>query len=85
MINGYKTIAETAEEWGISARRVQILCSEGRIDGAAKLGRTWAIPSDAKKPRDERIISGQYKGWRKEHSCALKNTEYEHTKKIINK
>ena len=67
MINGYKTITETAEEWGISSRRVQILCSEGRIDGAAKLGRTWAVPAEAVKPKDEREKTGEYKNWRKKH------------------
>ena len=65
MINGYKTIAEASKEWGISPRRIQVLCNEGRIDGAAKLGQTWAIPIDATKPRDERVTSGQYKNWRK--------------------
>lgn len=65
MINGYKTIAEAAEEWGITTRRVQTLCAKGRIDGAAKLGRTWAIPIEAKKPKDERVTSGRYRNWRK--------------------
>ena len=54
MIQGYKTIKEIANEWGITARRVQVLCNEGRIEGAAKLGREWAIPQDAKKPKDQR-------------------------------
>lgn len=65
MIKGYKTIKETAEEWNISTRRLQVLCSEGRIEGAAKLGREWAIPVEAKKPADARVVSGRYKDWRK--------------------
>ena len=65
MIDGYRTIKETAELWGITPRRVQVLCAEGRIEGAAKLGREWAIPTNAQKPIDARVNSGRYKGWRK--------------------
>lgn len=64
MIKGYKTIKETAEEWNISTRRLQVLCTEGRINGAAKLGREWAIPVNAEKPSDKRVVSGKYKNWR---------------------
>ena len=39
MIDGYINISEAAEKWGISTRRVQVLCKNGRIEGAAKLGR----------------------------------------------
>ena len=43
-----------AKKWGLSGRRVAILCSEGRIDGVVKKGKTWLIPSDAEKPVDGR-------------------------------
>lgn len=66
MIEGYRTIKETAELWGITSRRLQVLCSEGRISGAAKLGREWAIPVDAEKPEDARVVTGKYRDWRKE-------------------
>jgi len=56
----YITANETAERWGISARRVHTLCAEGRIKGAARLGNAWAIPKDAERPRDARIKSGKY-------------------------
>lgn len=65
MINGYKTSKEIAKEWSLSERRVQILCAEGRIEGAAKLGRKWAIPINAERPRDSRFTTGCYKNWRK--------------------
>ena len=65
MIDGYRTIKETAELWGITPRRLQVLCSEGRIEGATKFGREWAIPTNAKKPGDARVVSGKYMGWRK--------------------
>lgn len=56
----YFSIRQTAEKWGISVRRVQVLCSENRIPGAIRIGYSWAIPSDAEKPSDARIKSGRY-------------------------
>ena len=56
----YVTLAEIAEKWGISNRRVQTLCSEGRIPGATRLGNMWVIPKSAEKPKDARIKSGNY-------------------------
>ena len=56
----YLSIREVAEKWGISKRRIQVLCSENRIEGAVRIGYSWAIPADAEKPRDERIKSGKY-------------------------
>ncbi len=48
---------EVAVKWDISRRRVQILCEEGRIEGAFKLGDIcWVIPKDAEKPADRRKI-----------------------------
>ena len=57
---GYLSISQTAEKWGVSRRRVQVLCSENRIQGAVRIGYALAVPSDAKKPADARIRSGKY-------------------------
>ena len=57
---GYLSISQTAEKWGISSRRIRVLCVEGRIPGAFKIGAYWSIPDDAEKPKDERIKSGRY-------------------------
>lgn len=51
----YLTVAEAAEKWGISERRIQKLCEENRIDGAMKFSRIWVIPKDAQKPVDARF------------------------------
>ena len=48
----YLSIAQTAERWGISTRRIQILCGEGRVPGAIRIGSVWGIPEDAEKPAD---------------------------------
>lgn len=50
----YKSAAQIAAQWGISDRRVRILCEEGKIDGVIRKGRAWLIPADAKKPLDGR-------------------------------
>lgn len=54
-----------AEKWDVTPRRVSVLCETGRIEGAAKLGREWAIPIDAERTVDGRITTGEYKNWRK--------------------
>lgn len=51
----YITVKEAASKWGITTRRVVVLCTEGRISGAKKLGPMWVIPKDAKKPVDARL------------------------------
>lgn len=56
----YLSIKQTSEKWGISGRRIQRLCAEGRIPSAVKIGSYWAVPADAEKPKDERIKSGKY-------------------------
>ena len=55
--------AEAAEKWGVSIKRVQVLCKEKRIAGLERIGRAWLIPKDAKKPTDARIKSGKYIGF----------------------
>ena len=67
-MDGYLTIKQVAEMWNLTTRRVQILCAEGKIEGAVKFGRDWAIPDDAIKPEDKRIKSGAYKNWRRDKS-----------------
>ncbi len=56
----YLSIGQIAEKWGLSARRINVLCSEGRIPGATKIGSYWAVPADVEKPKDARIKSGRY-------------------------
>ena len=51
----YLGIKEIAKLWNISERRVRVLCSEGRIEGAFKEGNIWKIPENAIKPSDKRI------------------------------
>ncbi len=48
----YLTTLEMSEKWGISARRIALLCEQERIEGVIKKGKTWLIPKDAEKPED---------------------------------
>lgn len=53
----FMTVKEAAEKWGISDRRVRVLCAEGKIPGAYQKGRGWKIPIGAEKPTDGRFKS----------------------------
>lgn len=53
----FMTVKQAAEKWGISDRRIRVLCSEGKISGAYQEGRGWKIPIDADKPADGRYKS----------------------------
>ena len=55
----YISIAEAAKKWGVTCRRVQVLCAQGRIPGLTKFGKSWAIPKDAEKPIDARNKGNQ--------------------------
>ena len=57
----YLSTFEVAKKWGISHRRVAILCNENRIPGAQRAGSRWIIPENAEKPADARIKSGKYR------------------------
>lgn len=50
----YLSVAQTAEKWEMTPRRVQVLCNEGRIEGAQRVGNVWTIPEYAAKPSDAR-------------------------------
>ena len=53
----FMTVKQAAEKWGVSDRRIRILCAEGKIPGAEQQGRAWKIPADAVKPADGRFKS----------------------------
>ena len=60
-MNGYITVQETAEKWGVTPRQVQILCKENRIAGATRISRIWVIPEDAEKPTVDRRTQSRRK------------------------
>lgn len=59
-MQGYMTLKETADKWGIGDRRINALCLQGRVDGAIRVGKMWLIPETTQKPIDARIKTGKY-------------------------
>ena len=57
----YLSLREAAQKWGVSERRINQYCTEGRIAGAQRIGKAWAIPSNAQKPGDPRRMRQQGK------------------------
>ena len=64
------TPREAGEKWGISERRTQVLCTNGKVEGAIRLKRGWLIPKDTPKPADGRTKS--------ERKHIMQKREYEH-------
>lgn len=50
----YESSEKAARRWGISARRVRVLCENGLVVGALRDGKLWRIPQTAEKPLDGR-------------------------------
>ena len=74
----YITTQQAAKSWGISGRRVRVLCAEGKISGAAKDGKTYKIPANAEKPVDGRIKrtgkSARYLKWNEDIIGVIDNS-----------
>ena len=69
VVKGYCSVQEIAKRWGISVRWVNQYALDGRIPGAERLGRSWAIPEDAVKP--DRLPPGT----KAKHSTADRESE----------
>ncbi len=69
------TVKEASLMWGISVRRINDLCNQGRIFGAEKIAGVWLLPKDAEKPADARVKSGKYTDWRNKSS--MKSGDFE--------
>ena len=50
----FMSAKEAAAKWGISQRRVEVLCLNGQVHGVERIGSMWIIPKSAKKPIDGR-------------------------------
>ena len=55
----FMTVKEASAKWGISDRRIRVLCAEGKISGAIKEGKSWKIPLGTVKPIDGRYKSNE--------------------------
>ena len=71
----FLTTAQYAEEVGKSVEQVKIQLRKGCIPNSCKLGRDWIIHKDSvlHYPSDNRIVSGDYIGFRKKYGKSTKN------------
>jgi len=70
----YITPKEAGELWGISERRVQVLCANGQIGGVQRLGsKVWIIPKGASKPMDGRTKDAKKAKMLNGESCYAKD------------
>ncbi len=53
------SVQQAAERWGLSGRRVRLLCEQGKIPGVVREGRSYRIPADTVKPADGRSLRGK--------------------------
>jgi len=51
----YIKVSQAADKWGITPRRVRVLCAEGKIEGVVRRGKLYMIPAIAVKPMDGRL------------------------------
>ena len=65
----YIKVSEATKKWGISDRRVRILCQQDKIPNVVKQGRAYLIPADAEKPDDPRRIKREKKQHNKYKNC----------------
>ena len=54
----YIKVSEAAEKWGLSPRRVRLLCAQNRIYGVIQKGKLYMIPENTPKPIDARTLKG---------------------------
>lgn len=50
VVSTYMSISDASKNWAIPKHRIVKLCEDCLIDGVAKLGDDWIIPTDAQKP-----------------------------------
>ncbi|MDL2289544.1 N-6 DNA methylase [Clostridia bacterium OttesenSCG-928-F22] len=69
----YISVGDAAAKFALSPRRVQMLCEQGRINGAIMLSGVWLIPKDAPKPQDMRRKAQPYQSLELENAIRIAN------------
>ena len=60
-MTGFVKAEDMAVRWDVSVRQVQLLCQNGKIEGASKFGNVWAIPENTSKPtRTSKVKPGRH-------------------------
>jgi len=71
----YMSLAECGEKWKMALIKIEQLCEEGKVEGAAKLGKAWIIPIDAEKPIIKSCLSRPVIPKNKLQEAALEHIE----------
>lgn len=71
MLSSFISVNQASVKWGITERRIQTLCNEGRIKSATRIGKMWMIPEDAEKPNDARLRKNSEKNDGNAHRMRL--------------
>lgn len=69
----FLTTKQASEIWGITSRRIALLCEQGRVEGAVKAGAAWIMPANTPKPVDRRVKNGKYVGVRAKYKQTNKD------------
>lgn len=75
----YISVADASKKWNVSDRMVRSYCSQGRIEGAVLVGKTWNIPADAQKPQRICADNGLLSTLKREKSVKLSGGIYHKT------
>ena len=78
----YLKVSEIAKKWGLSTRRVRLLCAQGRIAGVVRKGNLYFIPSDAPQPTDARTYAKR-KNWQPYTPLLEQIDEYKHRLSLL--
>ena len=77
----YISAKDVARKWGVTQRRVEVLCLGGQVHGAERIGNMWLIPRIAEKPIDGRTKAAKQLKKPLEYACTL---ETERTIDMVN-
>lgn len=78
----YISVSEFAQRYGVSERTARNYCSQGKIEGAYIVGKTWNIPEDAQLPSRRskpRKVSPLLQTLREQQQMHVKGGIYHHT------
>lgn len=78
----YISVSEFAQRYGVSERTARNYCSQGKIEGAYIVGKTWNIPEDALLPSrrsKSRKVSPLLQTLREQQQMHVKGGIYHHT------
>lgn len=78
----YISVSEFAQRYGVSERTARNYCSQGKIEGAYLVGKTWNIPEDAQLPSrrsKSRKVSPLLQTLREQQQMHVKGGIYHHT------